>query len=63
VAVEKEPKVRVLSLGGVDMDERRVKLRTYGYVGGISEEAREEILRNELRASRVVTTAARFAFR
>jgi len=63
VTVENEAKVRVLTLGGVDVEERRVKLRDYGYVGQVSQEARDEILKNELRASRVVTTAARFAFR
>lgn len=63
VTVENEAKVRVLTLGGVDVEERRVKLRDYGYVGQVSQEARDEILQNELRASRVVTTAARFAFR
>lgn len=63
VIVDKEPNVRVLTLGGVDMDERRVKLRDYGYVGQVSDETRELILQNEQRASRVVTTAARFAFR
>lgn len=61
--VDKEPTVRVLNLGGVDVEERRVKLRDYGYVGQVSDKARDEILKNEQRASRVVTTAARFAFR
>jgi hypothetical protein len=61
--VDKEPTVRVLNLGGVDVEERRVKLRDYGYVGQVSDKTRDEILKNEQRASRVVTTAARFAFR
>jgi hypothetical protein len=63
VTVEDEAKVRVLTLGGVAIEEAPVKLRDYGYVGYVTEEAREEIVRNELRASRVVTTAAKFAFR
>ena len=63
VTVEDEAKVRVLTLGGVAVEESTVKLRDYGYVGYVTEAAREEIVRNEMRANRVVTTAARFAFR
>ncbi len=63
VTVEDEAKVRVLTLGGVDIEETSIKLRDHGYVGWVSEDAREEIVRNEMRAGRVVTTAARFAFR
>ncbi len=63
VTVEDETEVRVLSLGGVDVQEISINLRDHGYVGWVSEGAREEIVRNEMRAGRVVTTAARFAFR
>jgi hypothetical protein len=63
VNVDDEAKVRVLTLGGVDVEEPTIKLRDYGYVGWVSEPAREEIIQNEMRANRVVTTAARFAFR
>ncbi len=63
VHVDDEAKVRVLTLGGVDVEETTIKLRDHGYVGWVSEPAREEIIQNEMRANRVVTTAARFAFR
>lgn len=42
---------------------RSVNLRDLGFVGYVSTRALAEIERNETRASRVVTTAARFAFR
>lgn len=57
-------KPRDLTPGRVsDEDTRRVDLRDLGFVGFVSNEALAEIDRNETRASRVVTTAATFAFR
>lgn len=44
-------------------DDRCVDLHDLGFVGHVSDEALAEIDRNEARASRVVTTAAMFAFR
>lgn len=63
MTVSREPEVRVLTIGGVVLEGRRVRLRDLGFVGYVSEPARAEIERNEARAARVVTTAARFAFR
>jgi hypothetical protein len=44
-------------------DHRRINLRTIGFVGHVSEEAKTRIQRNATRASRVLATATRFAFR
>lgn len=44
-------------------NSREVNLRDLGFVGRVSDEALEEIRRNESRANLVVRTAATFAFR
>ncbi len=56
-------KMRELNLGGVEPEEGELDLATIGFFGRVTEETREAILEDELRASRVLTTAARFAFR
>lgn len=61
--MEEEPKVRALQLGGVPANTRVVKLRELGFVGYVSEQARQEIEDSEIRAELVLTTAAQFAFR
>jgi hypothetical protein len=42
---------------------RRFNLRQFGFVGHVSETAKADIERNASRASRVVSTSTRFAFR
>jgi hypothetical protein len=42
---------------------KRLDLRDLGFRGYVSEDALREIQNNDVRAQRVVTTAARFAFR
>jgi len=42
---------------------RRVNLRDLGFVGYVSNAALDEIDQNEVRASLVLTTATKFAFR
>lgn len=54
--------VRVIRLGGVVNEPRRVNLRDLGFVGTISEQARAEIRQAELRAQQVLTTAHHFTF-
>jgi len=44
-------------------DRRRINLRSIGFVGHVSQEAKTAIQRNATRASRVLATATRFAFR
>ena len=58
-----KPTVRVLTLGGVKDDSRRINLKDLGFVGNVSDQARAEILANERRAAMVITTAERFWFR
>lgn len=55
--------MRELNLGGVDVEERELDLAEIGFLGRVTEKTRESLLEDELRASRVLTTAARFAFR
>lgn len=55
--------VRELRLGGVEVESEGVDLAKLGFVGEVSDEARREIQDQENRAGRVLTTAARFAFR
>jgi hypothetical protein len=43
--------------------DQRVDLRRLGFKGYVSESALREMQENDVRAQRVVTTAARFAFR
>ena len=62
-AVDDEPHVRELKLGGVPANTRVVKLRELGFVGTVSDEARQEIEASEIRAELVLTTASQFAFR
>jgi hypothetical protein len=50
-------------LNPAPMDEKRIDMREIGFRGSVSETALEEIEQNDMRAQRVVTTAARFAFR
>lgn len=54
--------VRVIRLGGVVNEPRRVNLRELGFVGTVSDQAHEEIRRAERRAQRVLTTAHLFTF-
>jgi hypothetical protein len=42
---------------------QRVDLRAIGFVGYVSDAALDEIEQNEVRASLVLTTATKFAFR
>ena len=44
-------------------DSRQINLRDLGFIGRVSDDALEEIRRNESRANLVVRTAATFAFR
>jgi hypothetical protein len=55
------PVVKVLN--PAPSDEKRIDMRDIGFRGSVSETALEEIEQNDMRAQRVVTTAARFAFR
>jgi hypothetical protein len=55
--------VRELRLGGVEDESHGVDLADLGFVGHVSDDARQEIQDQESRAGRVLTTAARFAFR
>jgi hypothetical protein len=50
-------------LNPAPLDEKRIDMREIGFRGSVSETALEEIEQNDMRAQRVVTTAARFAFR
>ncbi|WP_293682597.1 hypothetical protein [uncultured Phenylobacterium sp.] len=61
--VDETAQVRELKLGGVPSNTRVVKLRELGFVGYVSDEARQEIEQSEVRAGLVLTTAAQFAFR
>ena len=61
--VDEEPQVREVRLGGVPENERVVDLRDLGFVGYVSDDARDEINRSEVRAGLVLTTATNFAFR
>lgn len=61
--VDKSQRMRELRLGGVPQPTRVVDLRTLDFVGYVSEEAREEIKKSEVRAGLVLTTATNFAFR
>lgn len=61
--VADETQVRELKLGGIPSNARVVKLRDLGFVGNVSDEARQEIEQSEVRAGLVLTTAAQFAFR
>ncbi len=72
MALKQRPKSQVMTsdegifvLGQSRLQEggKIVDLRDVGFIGKLSPKAREEIARNEARASRVLTTAARFAFR
>lgn len=57
----KSPMTKILN--PAPADEQRVNLRDLGFKGYVSEPALREIQENDVRAQRVVTTAARFAFR
>lgn len=63
VAMDERANMRELNLGGIDVEERELDLASIGFFGRVTEETREALLEDELRASRVLTTAARFAFR
>ena len=54
---------RILNLGGVKPNERRINLRDMGFEGRVSDKARAEIEANRRRAFRVIQTADRFWFR
>ena len=57
---ENEP-VKVLN--PAPSDDKRIDMREIGFRGLVSETALEAIEQNDVQAQRVVTTAARFAFR
>ena len=61
--MDERANMRELNLGGVMVEERELDLADIGFFGRVTEETRESLLEDELRASRVLTTAARFAFR
>lgn len=63
VAMDERANMRELKLGGVDVEEHELDLADIGFLGRVTEKTRESLLEDELRASRVLTTAARFAFR
>lgn len=63
VVMDEGGKMRELNLGGVEVEEGELDLATIGFFGRVTDETREALLEDELRASRVLTTAARFAFR
>jgi len=56
---------RILTLGGVKPNERRINLREIcpEWTGCVSDEARAEIEANRCRAFRVIQTADQFWFR
>lgn len=54
--------VRTLRLGPVVPTPRTVNLRDLGFVGAVSDEARQEIRAAEVRARRVLATAHLFRF-
>ena len=60
--MDDEAKGRELRVGGSRVREE-IDLRELGFVNRVSEAARNEIVENEIRASMVMTTASRFAFR
>lgn len=60
--VKSDQKMKDLVPALVD-DRRRINLRSIGFVGHVSQQAKTEIQRNATRASRVLATATRFAFR
>lgn len=62
INVDSEAQTRVLVLGGVQKSTRTFDLTSYGFVGQVSEQAREEILRNEQRTA-LALNAAVFALR
>ena len=54
--------VKTIQLGGPRSAPRSINLRDLGFVGTVSEEAREEIRRAERRAARVLTTSHLYTF-
>lgn len=57
----KPPMTKILN--PAPANQQKVDLRELGFKGYVSEPALREIQENDVRAQRVVTTAARFAFR
>lgn len=53
---------RVINLGGGSAGPPSIDLRELGFVGRVSDEARAEILANERRARRVLSTAHLYWF-
>ena len=60
--VAKEAQERVLTLGGVPENKRVFDPAELGFVGHVSEAAREEIIRTETRAAQALNAAV-FSFR
>lgn len=58
-----EPELRDLTPPSVTEGAHRVDLHELGFVGFVTPEALAAIERSELRANKVLTTAATFAFR
>lgn len=61
--MDERAEMRELNLGGVDVEEHELDLADIGFLGRVTQKTRESLLEDELRASRVLITAARFAFR